>query len=58
MSVTDLCHEYRISRPTVYKLIKRYDEDGPEGLLNLTPHSSPHATSAEYVVLVDRIHMK
>jgi transposase len=49
MSVTDLCHEYGISRPTVYKWIKRYDEVGPEGLLDLTrtPHSSPYATSAE-----------
>src|SRR4051812_39951215 len=26
MSVTDLCHEYGISRPTAYKWIKRYDE--------------------------------
>jgi len=28
MSVTDLCHEYGISRPTAYKWIKRYDEVG------------------------------
>ena len=44
MSVTDLCHEYGISRPTAYKWIKRYDEVGPEGLLDLTraPHGSPH----------------
>ena len=43
MSATDLCHEYGISRPTAYKWIKRYDEVGPEGLLDLTrtPHSSP-----------------
>ena len=49
MSVTDLCHEYGISRPTAYKWIKRYDEVGPEGLLDLTrtPHSSPYAASAE-----------
>jgi transposase len=49
MSVTDLCHQYGISRPTAYKWIKRYDEVGPEGRLDLTrtPHSSPHATSAE-----------
>src|SRR5438105_4770769 len=33
MSVTDLCHEYGISRPTAYKWIKRYDEVGPEGCL-------------------------
>ena len=49
MSVTDLCHEYGVSRPTAYKWIKRYDEVGPEGLRDLarTPHSSPNATSAE-----------
>jgi transposase len=49
MSVTDLCHEHGISRPTAYKWITRYDEVGPEGLLDLTrtPHSSPYATSAE-----------
>jgi transposase len=49
MSVTDLCHEYGISRPTACKWIKRYDEVGPEGLLDLarTPHRSPYATSAE-----------
>ncbi|MGB6191192.1 MAG: helix-turn-helix domain-containing protein [Terracidiphilus sp.] len=43
MSVTDLCHEYGISRPTAYKWIKRYDEVGPEGLLDLarTPPSKP-----------------
>lgn len=47
--MTDLCHEYGISRPTAYKWIKRYYEVGPEGLLDLTrtPHSSPYATSAE-----------
>lgn len=49
MSVTDLCHEYGISRPTAYKWIKRYDEVGPEGLLDRTrtPHSCPYATSVE-----------
>lgn len=49
MFVTDLYHEYGISRPTAYKWIKHYGEVGPEGLLDLvrTPHSCPHATSAE-----------
>lgn len=49
MSLTDLCHEYGISRPTAYKWIKRYDEVGPEGLLDLTrkPHGCSHATPAE-----------
>ena len=30
MSLTDLCHEYGISRPTAYKWIKRYNDVGPE----------------------------
>jgi transposase len=36
MSLTDLCHEYGISRPTAYKWIRRYNEVGPEGLLDLS----------------------
>ncbi len=49
MSVTDLCHEYGVSRPTAYKWIKRYNELGPEGLLDQArkPHGCAHATSAE-----------
>jgi transposase InsO family protein len=49
MSVTDLCHEYGISRPTAYKWIKRYNEVGPEGLLDISrkPHGCAHATSLE-----------
>jgi hypothetical protein len=34
MSVTDLCHEYGVSRPTAYKWIKSHNELGPEGLLD------------------------
>jgi transposase InsO family protein len=49
MSVTDLCHEYGISRPTAYKWIKRYNEVGPEGLLDISrrPHGCSHATALE-----------
>ncbi len=49
MSVTDLCLEYGISRPTAYKWIKRYNEVGPEGLLDISrkPHGCAHATSLE-----------
>jgi transposase InsO family protein len=46
MSVTDLCHEFGISRPTAYRWINRYKEVGPEGLLDLSrrPHRCSHAT--------------
>jgi transposase len=51
MSLTDLCHEYGISRPTAYKWIKRYNEVGPEGLLDMSrrPHGCSHATPEELV---------
>jgi len=63
MSVTDLCHEYGISRPTAYKWIKRYDEVGPEGLLHLarTQHSSRHnrrSSTASAWCLTTSVHMK
>ena len=46
MSVSDLCREYGVSRPTGYRWINRYQEVGPEGLLDLSrkPHGCSHAT--------------
>jgi transposase InsO family protein len=52
MSVADLCPAYGISRPTAYRWINRYNETGPEGLVDrssrplvaLTRHSSPSRT--------------
>ena len=46
MSVADLCREYGISRPTAYRWINRYNETGPEGLVDRSrrPHSCSHAT--------------
>src|SRR5271168_4075660 len=46
MSVSDLCPEFGVSRPTGYRWINRYKEVGPEGLLDLSskPHSWSHAT--------------
>jgi transposase len=46
MSVADLCREYGISRPTGYRWINRYNETGPEGLVdrNRRPHGCSHAT--------------
>jgi transposase InsO family protein len=47
MSVSELCREFGVSRPTGYRWINRYKGSGPEGLLNLSskPHSCSHATS-------------
>ena len=46
MSLSDLCREFGVSRPTGYRWINRYKEVGPEGLLDLSrkPHSCAHAT--------------
>jgi transposase len=46
MSVSELCREFGVSRPTGYRWINRYKESGPEGLLNLSskPHSCSHTT--------------
>ncbi len=41
MSVADLCRAYGISRPTAYRWINRYNETGPEGLVDRSrrPHT-------------------
>jgi transposase len=46
MSVSDLCREFGVSRPTGYRWINRYKEVGPEGLLDLSsrPHGCSHGT--------------
>src|SRR5258705_1822181 len=58
MSVSDLCREFGVSRPTGYRWINRYKEVGPEGLLDLSrkPHGCSHATSeaTENVILALR----
>ena len=47
MSLSDLCREFGVSRPTGYRWINRYKEVGPEGLLDHSrkPHGCSHATS-------------
>jgi transposase InsO family protein len=58
MSVSDPCREFGVSRPTGYRWINRYEEVGPEGLLDLSsrPHSCSHATpeKIENAILVLR----
>lgn len=46
LSFTELCQRYHISRKTGYKWIKRYQADGPVGLIDRSrrPHSSPDQT--------------
>lgn len=46
LSFTELCQRYHISRKTGYKWIKRYQVQGPSGLVDRSrrPHSSPDQT--------------
>jgi len=48
-TVTDLCHYYEISRPTAYKWIRRYEEEGLDGLKEQSrrPHHHPQAVPDE-----------
>jgi transposase InsO family protein len=46
-SMTELCARYGISRKTGYKLLRRFEDLGPEGLRDQSrsPHSHPNETS-------------
>lgn len=50
-TITELSKNYHVSRETVYKWVKRYQEKGLEGLAELSraPQSHPNATSPEIV---------
>ena len=47
-SITELCKAFNISRPTAYKLINRFQNEGLEGLVeqSRTPRAHPNKTSA------------
>ncbi len=47
-SITELCKAFNISRPTAYKLINRFQNEGLEGLVeqSRTPRVHPNKTSA------------
>ncbi len=50
-SVSATCRDFGISRNCYYKWLKRYEEEGFEGLKDRSsaPHNSPKATQAEVV---------
>lgn len=52
--MTDLCEEYGISRPTGYKFLARFKENGFEGLRDASrkPRNSPNQTDAFLVQLI------
>ena len=53
-SISELARRYGISRPTAYKWIRRYQEEGLEGLTDRShrPDSCPHSTDREIVTRV------
>jgi len=53
-SVTDLSQKYGVSRPTIYKWLKRYKHFGIEGLKEQSraPKNCPHRTSKKILDLV------
>ena len=50
-SMTELCARFRISRKTGYKWRRRYESEGPTGLVEHSrrPHSCPHETDSDLV---------
>ena len=50
-TITELCKNFEISRPTAYKLISRFEKQGFEGLKRLSkaPINHPNATSENIV---------
>ena len=50
-SITELCKVFNISRPTAYKLISRFEQDGLEGLKehSKAPKKHPNSTKDEVV---------
>lgn len=57
LSMTDLCARFGISRKTGYKILARYAQDGPEGLLDRSraPRQHPNQTSRELEAAILRI---
>ncbi len=53
-SITDLSQKYGVSRPTVYKWLKRYEQFGVEGLKERSraPKRRPHRTAEDILNLV------
>ena len=48
-NITALCEHFNIGRTTAYKWLKRYKNEGGEGLKNQSrrPHTSPNRTAPE-----------
>ncbi|MBK7877548.1 MAG: helix-turn-helix domain-containing protein [Planctomycetes bacterium] len=56
-SMTELCASYGISRKTGYKILSRYERDGPDALRDQSraPRTHPNQTSAELEAAILRV---
>lgn len=56
-TMTELCIEFGISRKTGYKILRRYEEEGPEGLRDRSrsPRSHPNQTPGEMEAAILRV---
>ena len=56
-TMTELCAAYGISRKTGYKILRRYEEEGPEALRDRSraPHRHPNQTTAEIEAAILRV---
>ncbi len=59
-SMTELCHEYGISRKTGYKWVDRYDSEDPTSLHDRSrrPQHSPHSTDAALISALVALRMR
>lgn len=57
LTVKELCERYEVSRKTGYKWLKRYEREGPEGLVDRSrrPHESPNATDRQVVAALEEL---
>ena len=57
-TITELCHDFAISRKTGHKYLLRYEQDGAAGLREFSrcPHRNAHLTdkTVEKFILQDR----
>lgn len=53
-NLSELCRRYQISRATGYKLLARYEAEGPQGLLDRShaPKTCPHRMEPEVAALL------
>jgi len=56
-TMTELCAELGISRKTGYKILRRYDDEGPEALRDRSraPHRHPNQTPVEVEAAILRV---